>query len=97
MLMSRGSSCHPSFCTTKQHCSEGERGEIAKQGNISRGVPRLLACIIAGVELGHLKDKGCAPEIGHNDVGQTICTCAVLDYHWDGEFMNKSKNKQECT
>ena len=25
--MSRRSSCHPDFSTTKQHCSEGERGK----------------------------------------------------------------------
>ena len=43
---SRGSSCHPNFLTTKQHCFKGWEGEIAKQGKISRGVPRLLASIV---------------------------------------------------
>ena len=45
-----GSSCHPYFITRKQHCSQQQttanKQQIAKQGKICRGVPRLLAGIV---------------------------------------------------
>ena len=33
---SHGSSCHPYFITTKQHCSEGERGESQSKTKLAK-------------------------------------------------------------